>query len=353
MRIAFGVTGGAGFIGINLCEKLVLAGHPVVIFDDLSRVGAEKNLIWLREKYPHKVDFIRSDISTGEENLKEFVGHSDVIFHLAGQVAVTKSLTDPKHDFAVNVHGTFNLLEAIRHSDSKPGLIYASTNKVYGDLVDLQVSENDYRFELVNSPLGVPEKQPLDFSSPYGCSKGAADQYVRDYARSYGLSTIVLRQSCIYGPRQFGVEDQGWLSWFVIAAITGQPITIYGNGKQVRDILYIDDLTELFLALARNIRRLSGETFNVGGGAENTISLLEFIKTLEDILDKKISYNFEDARVGDQPIYVSDIRKVTSMTGWSPKNTVKCGVTRLIQWVKENENLFLEHQAVQHSKLEK
>ena len=349
MQNAFGVTGGAGFIGTNLCQKLILASHPVVIFDDLSRVGAEKNLRWLCEKYPKQVHFIRGNIAKDKEKLKEFVEHSDVIFHLAGQVAVTKSLADPKHDFAVNVHGTFNLLEAIRHSDKKPGLIYTSTNKVYGDLVDLQVSENRYRFELVNSPLGVTEKQPLDFSSPYGCSKGAADQYVRDYARSYGLSTVVLRQSCIYGPRQFGVEDQGWLAWFVIAAITGQPITIYGNGKQVRDVLFIEDLTELFLALARNIERFSGETFNVGGGPENTISLLEFIEALEDILGKKIPYGFADARVGDQPIYISDIRKVTSMTGWSPKNTVKCGVTGVIQWVKENENLFLEHQAAQHS----
>lgn len=340
MPKTFGVTGGAGFIGTNFCDRLLDAGHAVVILDDLSRPGADRNLQWLTEKHPAGMEFVRADIAKDHDALRDLAESTDVIFHLAGQVAVTTSVLDPVHDFAVNAGGTFNLLEAVRKSDRRPGLVYASTNKVYGELKDLEIAEADDRYTFADAPAGVPEEKQLDFHSPYGCSKGAADQYVRDYARSYGLSTVVLRQSCIYGPRQFGIEDQGWVAWFVIAAVTGRPITLYGTGKQVRDVLFIDDLTDLFLNVADNIDRLAGETVNIGGGPDRTVSLLQFLKMLEELLGREIPYGFGDARVGDQPVYVSDIRKAEALTGWTPRTGVRDGVARLVAWVTDNKDLF-------------
>lgn len=340
MPKTFGVTGGAGFIGTNLCERLLNDGCEVVILDNLSRRGAEQNLAWLSERFEDRLTFLRADIASNPDQLREFAERVDVIFHLAAQVAVTTSVRDPRHDYAVNVLGTFNLLEAVRESANRPGLVYASTNKVYGGLEDMGIGETDDSYALVDTPNGVPETRPLDFHSPYGCSKGAADQYVHDYGRTYGLSTVVLRQSCIYGQRQFGIEDQGWVAWFIIAAVTGRPITLYGTGKQVRDVLFIDDLTDLFLTIAEDIDRLGGAILNVGGGPDKKISLLQFLKMLGEVRGEEVPFDFGEARVGDQPVYVSDIRKAEALTGWTPKIDVEEGVQRLVTWVEDNRNLF-------------
>ena len=340
MTNTFGVTGGAGFIGVNLCDRLLSNGHEVVILDDLSRPGADKNLVWLTERHTDGVEFIKSDISSNQERLREFAEISDVVFHLAGQVAVTASLLDPYRDFAVNAGGTLNLLEAIRQSKKQPGLIYASTNKVYGDLQELKIGETEDRYYFSDLPMGISESRALDFHSPYGCSKGCADQYVLDYGRSFELSTVVLRQSCIYGSRQFGIEDQGWLAWFVIAAVTGRQITLYGTGKQVRDILYIDDLVDFYLTVAEEIERFAGQAFNIGGGPDQTLSLIELLSMLEDMLDRDISYVFDDARLGDQLVYVSDIRKAKMLANWAPATEIRKGLVKLVNWVQENESLL-------------
>ena len=268
MTKTFGITGGAGFIGTNFCDRVLASGNSVVILDDLSRPGADRNLTWLNERHPTGVDFMEVDISSTNPNLRSFTEKSDVIFHLAGQVAVTTSVQAPMRDFEVNALGTLNLLEAVRGSSHRPGFVFVSTNKVYGGLEDLEVRETDDRYYFPNLPMGIAEDRALDFHSPYGCSKGAADQYVLDYGRSYGLSTLVLRQSCIYGTRQFGIEDQGWVAWFIIAAVTGRSLTLYGTGKQVRDILYIDDLVDFFLLVSDDIDAYRGEVLNIGGGAE-------------------------------------------------------------------------------------
>ena len=340
MTNTFGVTGGAGFIGVNLCDRLLSNGHEVVILDDLSRPGADKNLVWLTERHTDGVEFIKSDISSNQERLREFAEISDVVFHLAGQVAVTASLLDPYRDFAVNAGGTLNLLEAIRQSTKQPGLIYASTNKVYGDLQELKIGETEDRYYFSDLPMGISESRALNFHSPYGCSKGCADQYVLDYGRSFELSTVVLRQSCIYGPRQFGIEDQGWLAWFVIAAVTGRQITLYGTGKQVRDILYIDDLVDFYLTVAEEIERFAGQAFNIGGGPDQTLSLIELLSMLEDMLDRDISYVFDDARLGDQLVYVSDIKKAKMLANWAPATEIRKGLVKLVNWVQENESLL-------------
>ncbi|PPR11922.1 MAG: CDP-paratose 2-epimerase [Alphaproteobacteria bacterium MarineAlpha11_Bin1] len=340
MSKTFGVTGGAGFIGINFCDRLLSSGQNVVILDNLSRPGAQKNLHWLAEKYSDGMKFIEADISSNHESLGKFSEKCDVIFHLAGQVAVTTSLVDPYRDFQVNALGTVNLLEAVRHSSNQPSFVFVSTNKVYGDLQDIKIQETEDAYQFIDLPNGVAETRALDFHSPYGCSKGSADQYVLDYSRSFGLSAMVLRQSCIYGPRQFGIEDQGWVAWFIIAAVTGRPITLYGNGKQVRDILYIADLIDLFEVIAGNVNEYSGEVLNVGGGSEQTVSLLQFLKLLEIILDQEIPIQFGETRMGDQPVYISDIRKAEALTGWQPKTSVEEGIRELVSWVVNNRAIF-------------
>ena len=340
MTKTFGVTGGAGFIGTNFCDRVLASGNSVVILDDLSRPGAGRNLTWLNERHPTGIDFMEVDISSTNPNLRSFTEKSDVIFHLAGQVAVTTSVQDPKRDFEVNALGTLNLLEAVRGSSNRPGFVFVSTNKVYGGLEDLEVRETDDRYYFPNLPMGIAEDRALDFHSPYGCSKGAADQYVLDYGRSYGLSTLVLRQSCIYGTRQFGIEDQGWVAWFIIAAVTGRSLTLYGTGKQVRDILYIDDLVDFFLMVSDNIDAYRGEVLNIGGGAERAVSLLQLLKLIESVLGREIPIEFGQARVGDQPVYISDIGKATSVTGWVPKVSVEEGVLKLVKWVEDNKSLF-------------
>jgi CDP-paratose 2-epimerase len=265
----------------------------------------------------------------------------DVVVHLAGQVAVTSSVTDPREDFESNALGTFNVLEAVRQSDADPILIYASTNKVYGGMAELKLIEGETRYFYENLPYGVPETYPLDFHSPYGCSKGAGDQYVRDYARIFGLKSVVFRQSCIYGPRQFGVEDQGWLAWLVIAAVTGRFITIYGNGKQVRDVLHIEDLLDAYDLAVANIDKVTGKVFNIGGGPDNTLSVwYEFGPLLENLIGEKIPVSWNDWRPGDQPVYISDIRNANRDLGWEPRIDPRAGIEQLYIWVNDNIDLF-------------
>lgn len=335
------ITGGAGFIGSNYADRCISRGERVVIFDNLSRHGAKTNLDWLRQKHGEKsFQLVVGDVRHAEE-IKGAAREASRIVHLAAQVAVTTSVTDPRNDFEINAIGTFNTLEAARLSGNHPSFVYSSTNKVYGGMENVKVIEKETRYDYADLPLGASEEQILDFHSPYGCSKGTGDQYVRDYARIYDLPTTVFRQSCIYGLRQFGVEDQGWVAWFIIAAITGHPISIYGNGKQVRDILFVDDLLNAYDAALQHPDKAAGQIFNVGGGRENTISVwLEFAPLLEKLLGKKIEVSWGDWRPGDQPVYISDIRKAQQVLGWSPKISAQEGITRLFNWVKENRSLF-------------
>ena len=335
------ITGGAGFIGSNLAHHLLNCGHELTIFDNLSRSGCKSNLAWLQEKYGSKAfRLIQADLGDFDE-LKKATEGADRIYHLAGQVAVTTSVHDPRRDFMDNALGTFNALEAARLVGNNPIFLYSSTNKVYGGLDDVVTHENSSRYEFLDMPFGIDESHPVDFHSPYGCSKGAGDQYVRDYARIYGLRTVVARQSCIYGFRQFGVEDQGWVAWFIIAALKGSPITIYGNGKQVRDILFVTDLINFYEAAVNNISKAAGKIYNVGGGSSNTISIwTEFAPMLEELMGFKIHVDYSDWRPGDQPVYVSDIRKAEQELGWQPKVSVKEGIKLLYEWVRENRGLF-------------
>ena len=335
------ITGGAGFIGSNYVQRLLERGNQITIYDNLSRPGAALNLKWLSQGHSDGAfELIVGDVRD-VALLTATARSADVIVHLAGQVAVTTSVTHPREDFECNALGTFNVLEAARLSGRNPNILYASTNKVYGGMEEVRVLEKDTRYEYADYPLGMPESINLDFHSPYGCSKGAGDQYVRDYYRIYSLPTVVFRQSCIYGPRQFGIEDQGWLAWFIIAAITQRPITIYGNGKQVRDVLHVDDLLDFYdLALA-NIETTAGQVYNIGGGAQNTISVWkEFSPKLERLLGRQIPVSWSDWRPGDQPVYISDIRKAEKQLGWKPKINVDEGLQRLYQWVFENRHLF-------------
>ena len=290
------------------------------------------NLDWLRSL--GAFEFIEADIRDFQA-LQRLLGSNpfDAVFHQAGQVAVTTSVKDPRMDFEVNALGTFNLLEAVRLSGQKPVFIFASTNKVYGLLSSFTVIDQNGRYALEELPNGVPETVPLDFHSPYGCSKGSAEQYVMDYRRIYGLKTVVLRQSCIYGPRQIGVEDQGWVAWFAICAALERPITIYGDGKQVRDVLYIDDLVDLYFRVIEMEPQLKRTVFNVGGGPEQTVSLLELIHLLEQELGNRVELRFADWRPGDQPVYVSDIREVCENLQWVPKISLEEGVTKMLEWI--------------------
>jgi CDP-paratose 2-epimerase len=335
------ITGGAGFIGSNLTHRLLGEGHEVTIFDNLSRAGCETNLTWLYNIYDENdLHLVHADL-TDFEALKQAAEGKQRIYHLAGQVAVTTSVQNPREDFEANALGTFNVLEAARLVGDDPIFIYASTNKVYGGMKDLAIEEHATRYWYQDKPLGVSEAQPLDFHSPYGCSKGAGDQYTRDYARIYGLRSVVLRQSCIYGYRQFGIEDQGWIAWFIIAALKNRPISIYGDGKQVRDILFIDDLLDAYEAACQQIDSVQGEIFNIGGGPENTMSIwAEFGPMLTELLERPIPVTFADWRSGDQRVYVSDIRKAEAVLGWQPQVPVREGVVRLFSWIEANQDLF-------------
>ena len=335
------VTGGAGFIGSNTVHRLLREGHRVVVIDNLSRPGSRRNLDWLQQA-GGDLTFVLQDIRDFDGLRRAVRPHpAEAVLHFAAQVAVTTSVTDPRQDFEINALGTFNLLEALRAESLNPIVLFTSTNKVYGALAHLKVEETKTRYRYADLPEGVSEATPLDFYSPYGCSKGAADQYVHDYGRIYGLRTVVFRNSCIYGTRQFGIEDQGWLAWFVIAALQGKPISIYGDGKQVRDVLFIDDLVEIMLRAVARPEVSAGQVYNIGGGPSRTVSVWkEFGPMLERQLGKAIPVSLHDWRPGDQKIYISDIRKASHDFGWEPKVDVDEGVRRLFEWVKENHALF-------------
>ncbi|WP_322794224.1 SDR family NAD(P)-dependent oxidoreductase [Bellilinea sp.] len=335
------ITGGAGFIGSNYVARLLQRGEGVIIYDNLSRAGAVRNLDWLKSTYgENSFRLIQADVRDAH-SIQEAASEADVIVHLAGQVAVTTSVVDPRNDFEINAMGTFNVLEAARLSGRDPIVIYASTNKVYGGMEEVKVTELASRYAYVDFPYGIPETFGLDFHSPYGCSKGCGDQYTRDYSRIYGLRTVVMRQSCIYGTRQFGIEDQGWVAWFVIAAVKRLPITIYGDGKQVRDVLFVEDLCDVYDLAVERIDLAAGQVFNIGGGAEFTISVWqEFGPLLEKLLGESIPVKRGDWRPGDQRVYVSDTRKAQEILGWKPKVGVEEGIQRLFEWVKTNRDLF-------------
>jgi len=334
------VIGGAGFIGANLCDSLLKRGEDVYLLDNFSRYGALINLRWLEETWRGGLTVVPADIRTDRDIMLRLMDKVDAVYHLAAQVAVTTSVTDPRLDFEINALGSFNVLEAVRMSDRKPLLVFASTNKVYGEMTDVEVVDRDKRYEYYDLPFGVSEERPLDFHSPYGCSKGAADQYVVDYGRIYNLDTVVLRQSCIYGIHQFGVEDQGWVAHFTISAIYGRPITVYGDGRQVRDVLYIDDLIGLYHIAREKIAAARGKAYNIGGGPENRLSLLELIAFLEKFTGRKINLSYSDWRPGDQKVFVCDIRRAAAELGWKPKVHVHEGIELLAKWVDENRDIF-------------
>lgn len=333
------ITGGAGFIGVNAGAFFGRRGWNVVVLDNLSRRGARENLAWLRGEVP--IDFVEADVrdATALEQCLRRV-RPEVVLHLAAQVAVTTSLVEPKEDFETNARGTLNLLEAVRLKAPEAMVLYASTNKVYGDLKDLGLTEAETRWTLATGKPGISEERPLAFHSPYGCSKGAADQYVLDYCDSFGLRATSLRQSCIYGPRQFGIEDQGWVAWFIIAAKTGRDITVYGDGKQVRDLLFVEDLCECYEAVIDKADRASGGAFNIGGGYKNSLSLREFLAMLAENFGSEIPVRWSDSRRGDQKYFVSDNGKALHLLGWEPRTGCREGIARLMRWVDESRVLF-------------
>ena len=332
------VTGSAGFIGSAFVHYMAqMPGVQTVGVDNLSRRGATNNLRWLQQHVPHHV-FERLDVTSAAamDGLIHRHSDADALVHLAAQTAVTTSVDNPRRDFETNALGTLNVLEAVRRRAPSLPVLYASTNKVYGNLEHEPVQRRGQRYEFVRSPNGIGEASPLDFHSPYGCSKGAADQYVRDYARIYGLRTVVFRQSCIYGPRQFGFEEQGWVAWFAIAVATGAPVTVYGNGFQVRDLLWIDDLCELYRMAIARIDAIAGNVYNIGGGPPNALSVTEVLQRLEHLYGKHVHVAYGSWRHGDQRIFVADTARVTHDLGWKPRTTVETGIPRLIDWVRQS-----------------
>jgi CDP-paratose 2-epimerase len=331
------ITGGAGFIGANLADRLLREGRRVMIYDNLSRAGVERNVDWLRAEHGQALSVRIGDVRDSEAVLRAVSGAS-AVFHLAAQVAVTTSLENPLEDFAINAQGTLNVLEAIRAQSVAPPIIMTSTNKVYGGLDDITLQRDRGRYGPVSPEIaanGISESRGLDCQSPYGCSKGTADQYVRDYARSYGIPSIVFRMSCIYGPHQFGTEDQGWVAHFIVRALERSAITLYGDGMQVRDILFVDDLVEAFLLAERNMPQLTGEAFNIGGGPGNVISLLDLLGRIEALHGDCPPVHIENWRTADQRYYVSDTRRFQQATGWRPRVGVEEGIKRLYRWLVE------------------
>ena len=333
------ITGGAGFLGTNLAIEVMRNGGELVIVDSLFRSGSEKNLAWLQEKYSYK--YYKASLQVFSEIEKIFkIEKPDVVFHVAGQVAMTTSIENPRLDFEINAVGTLNILEAIRLHASEAALLYSSTNKVYGDLEDIVYEENDWRYVTPDFPLGFNEALTLSFHSPYGCSKGAADQYVLDYSRIFNLNTAVFRHSSIYGSRQFATYDQGWIGWFLGLALkikSGKhcgDFDISGNGKQVRDILYIDDFVRLYFEAAKKIKKIKGNAFNVGGGIENSFSLLELFSFIELNLGMKMNFKKKNVRISDQKVFISNNEKAENMIGWKPVISKEKGIEKMLKWLE-------------------
>ena len=338
------ITGGAGFIGTNLADSLLTSGRHITILDNLSRAGVDQNALWLQQRHGRKLKIIVGDVRDRSDVCRALEGVSHV-FHLAAQVAVTTSLVDPRTDFDINAGGTINVLERIRAMEEPPSLIYTSTNKVYGGLEDLTLKREGNRYAPVDrdtAERGISESRPLDFHTPYGCSKGSAEQYVLDYSRAFGLRTVVFRMSCIYGPHQFGTEDQGWVAHFLIRALEHKPITVYGDGLQVRDILFSGDLVDAFLLAWRDIGKLSGNAFNIGGGPDRTISLLELVDSIARMTGVKPSLYFDGSRAGDQRYYVSDTSKFRKATAWEPQVSPRAGIRKLYDWLLEARRFVTE-----------
>jgi CDP-paratose 2-epimerase len=335
------ITGGAGFIGTNLANAQLAMGRTVTVLDDFSRRGSDLNAQWLRKQHPEpRLRVVRSDITADRDTLQREVARADVVYHLAAQVAVTLSVSDPRHDFNVNALGTFNVLDAARRCSRPPVVVYASTNKVYGKMADVVIEQRENRYAYRDLTLGVDESRPLEFYSPYGCSKGAGDQYAMDFDRIYGVPSVVFRQSCIYGTHQFGIEDQGWLAWFAICALNGSGVTIFGDGRQVRDVLFVDDLCRAYEAAVQNIDRTRGKAYNIGGGPANTLSLLELVDLFQGHFNLEMSCSYGDWRPGDQRVYVSDVRRAGVDFGWMPSTSPEEGVGKMLHWLRENRALL-------------
>lgn len=327
------ITGGAGFIGANIASAYLKNGDNVTIYDNFYRPGVKSNVDWLQKEYPNHPLTIQESSILDVDQLKKSLKNQDVVFHMAGQTAVTTSVKNPEIDFEINARGTFNVLESVRQISPEAIVLTASTNKVYGNLSRLKIHEQVMRYQ-VTGKSSVDETEPLDFYSPYGCSKGTADQYTHDYYRIYGIKTIVFRQSCIYGTHQLGVEDQGWLAHFAASFIQDKPLSLFGSGKQVRDALYIDDLVSAYQIAVQKIDKTKGQIYNIGGGEDKTISLLELIVLLEKISGKKIPVEYKPERPGDQKIYISDVSKAQADFGWKPETSVEQGVTKLYKWLE-------------------
>ena len=343
------VTGGAGFIGCNIANRLAEDGHEVLIYDALSRPGVEKNLAWLKERHDGQIASIVADIRD-EDELARAARETKAVFHMAAQVAVTTSLVDPREDFEINIRGTLNLLDAVRLKGDRTPVIFASTNKVYGDLSDIEFRLQGQRYIPQDRDVaehGIGEARPLDFHTPYGCSKGAADQYVLDYARSYGIPTAVMRMSCIYGMRQMGTEDQGWVAHFLIRALEGQPITLYGDGHQVRDIMDVRNAVEAYIHAWERIEQISGRAFNLGGGPANSVSLRELIAYMSELLGREVDLRFDDWRAGDQRYFVADTRAARAALDLSPAVPWKEGVALLAEWLRDSRGIARELPPIQ------
>jgi Nucleoside-diphosphate-sugar epimerases len=349
-RLPVLVTGGAGFIGSNLVDRFASEGHDVLVYDALARPGVDANLAWLKRRHPEKVTAITGDVRD-ETAIGDAAKEAKAVFHMAAQVAVTTSLTDPREDFEINVRGTLNLLDALRRRGEPVPLIFASTNKVYGDLADVKLEKKGDAYTPIDPVVrntGVGEWRPLDFHTPYGCSKGAADQYVLDYARSFGIPTCVLRMSCIYGQRQMGTEDQGWVAHFLIQALRGEPISIYGDGCQVRDVLDISDAVEAYAKAWERIEAVRGRAFNLGGGPENAVSLKQLIVYIESLIGRSVETHYSEWRAGDQRYYVSDARLLAGTLDLKRPVPWRQGVAALARWLTEESSLSLLQRTVTH-----
>lgn len=341
------IIGGAGFIGINAAYYFTEKGHEVVLMDNLSRKGSDYNLKTFQAKNK-KVKFYLQDIRNYKslKNKLALMKDVDAVLMLAGQVAVTTSVTNPREDFDINALGTFNVLEALRENNMKPLTIFSSTNKVYGKMEDVEVVLRGKRYEYADMPDGISEDYPLDFHSPYGCSKGAGDQYMRDYKRIFGIPTVVFRQSCIYGEHQFGIEDQGWVAWFTIATMLERQLTVYGDGNQIRDVLFVTDLCRAYELAILNKDKSAGKIYNVGGGPKFTLSLNELLDFLQTYFKKEIKPVKDEWRPGDQKVYVSSISNIKKDLGWEPTISVEQGVEILSHWVsahKDTLNHYVGH----------